>query len=577
MIHSLPALKDGIWQADVPLPDFPPNLATMLNQNADRFGGRAMFEEGGRTLAWADLQAQVARLQSSLGKEGLEPGQRVAILSPNRREMLLLELAVMSMGAVAVPIFPGYSAAQTRELVEFCEPTFVAVASQSQFDKLEETKRFQRVLHFEPLEAAGETNLLGFPGLIEGAGPGRIEGERVATGTVCLMMYTSGTMGKPKCVQLTHGNILSQQAAMRVLWKLDHEDRFLSYLPWHHSFGGIYEKYAALYNGALLALDSGQGKKVEVLLENWARVKPTAFFSVPRIYQQIATKILQDPALEPTVFHDRLRFVFTAAAPLPKSISDLFEQRGIPVYEGWGLTETSPCCTVSDPLVARSPGVVGKPIPGVAIRLAEDGEIQVRGPNVMKGYFHNPEATDAVLLEGGWFATGDLGDFTETGLRLLSRKDRIFKLSNAEKVAPAELENLILDHCCFLSHVYVAGEGQDRPVGLLFPNMAMFEDRPDESRLRPGCRCPKGVKDLSACLSSCLGELMGTLNAKYLRPRAVMLVDHQLSVEGGELTPSMKLAPNRVGRIFKARIEQLYGEGESVDLGDGYLLILERG
>ena len=568
--------KEGIWEAEQQLPEFPMNLATMLNQNAERFGERAMFEDGGRTLTWTDLQADVAQLQLSLLREGLRPGEHVAILSSNRREMLLLELAVMAMGAVAVPIFPGYSAAQTRELVDFCEPAFVAVANTAQFLKLEGAGRFRRVLHFEPLEGAEGGNLLSFPSLLDGAGPVTIDGESVPTDTICLMMYTSGTMGKPKCVQLTHGNILSQQAAMRVLWKLDHEDRFLSYLPWHHSFGGIYEKYAALYNGALLVLDPGQGKQVDTLLENWARVQPTAFFSVPRIYQQLATRMLQDPDLERIVFHDRLRFVFTAAAPLSKSISDLFEQRGIPVYEGWGLTETSPCCTVSDPSVPRSPGVVGKPIPGVALRIAEDGEILVRGPNVMRGYFHNPEATKAVLHEDGWFATGDIGEFTDTGLRLITRKDRIFKLSNAEKVAPGELENLILDHCCFLSHVYVAGEGQDRPVGLLFPNMAMLADQPDPSRLRPGCHCPKGVEDLATCLSSCLGELTGTLQAKYLRPRAVMLVDHQLSVEGGELTPSMKLAPNRVGRIFKAQIQQLYGEDESVDLGNGYILMLEQ-
>jgi long-subunit acyl-CoA synthetase (AMP-forming) len=575
-------MREGsLWRSDVELPPYPRNLATMLNENAAAFAERPMYQEARsgafQTLSWREFQQSVAGIQAGLQKLGLKPEARVAIMSPNRREMLQMELAVMSAGAVAVPIFAGYPPAQADRLVDFCEPTLVAVADRNQLNKLTAPEKFTAVIHFDPVESVTGAKLVPFTDLLsKDAGSSRIAGEEVDADTVCLMMYTSGTMGKPKCVQLTHRNILSQQAAMRKHWDVNHHDRFLSYLPWHHSFGGIYEKYAALANGALLSLEHGYGKNIDILLENWRQVRPTVFFSVPRVYQELVTQIMQKPELESVVFHDELKFIFTAAAPLPKNISDIFEQRGVLIYEGWGLTETSPCCTVTDPRLPRQPGVVGKPIAGVALKLADDGEILVQGPNVMKGYFKNPEETQKVLSSDGWFATGDVGEFTETGLRLISRKDRIFKLSNAEKVVPSEIENLIVKDCCFLAHAFVAGSGRERPVALLFPNKAMFSRLPEQSRLKLGCACPRGPQELAKCLRDCLRKLNESQEVKYARLKSAMLVDYELTIENEELTPSMKLAPNVVGRVFKANIERLYGCNEEPVVGEVYVIELEE-
>ncbi len=502
-------------------------------------------------------------IQNILEDRGLSPGDRVAFLSRNRQEMLELELAVMAMGAIAVPIFAGYSEKFSDSLVNFCQPKFVTVADQEQFDKLSNPQSFQNIIHFDPVNSSKSNNLVVFAELLSfSSDSDKIKGEGVSATSVALMMYTSGTMGKPKCVQLPHRNILSQQAAMRVLWNLDHEDRFLSYLPWHHSFGGIFEKYAAITNGAVLSLEHSFGRDINILLNNWKMVCPTVFFSVPRVYQEIVTRALQKQEIYDLIFHKDLRFVFTAAAPLPKNISDVFEKRGVPVIEGWGLTETSPCCTITDPEVPRQPGVVGKPIPGVSLKLADDGEIMINGPNVMKGYFNNPEATKKVLSSDDWFATGDVGEYTETGLRLISRKDRIFKLTNAEKVVPTEIENLIIKDCAFLSHAFVTGGGHDYPVALLFPNKTMFSQMPDESSLKEGCECPHGLKDFALCLDRCLKNLNNSIDEKYSRIKSAMLVDYELSIENAELTPSMKLAPNVVCKVFKANIENLYGSDE---------------
>lgn len=489
----------------------------------------------------------------------------MAILSRNCQEILELELAVMAMGAVSVPIFSEYPPDKADRLVRFCDPTFVAVADQEQLNKIKSPELIEKIIHFTPVENVSDQKPVPFGDLLSDSTDSKdIIGLDVPPDTISLMMYTSGTMGTPKCVQLTHKNILSQQAAMKALWDLNNDDRFLSFLPWHHSFGGIFEKFAAIVNGAVLSLEHGYGKDLDILLNNWETVKPTIFFSVPRIYQAIATRVMQDKRIEKMIFHNELRFVFTAAAPLPKNIADLFDHHGIPVVEGWGLTETSPCCTVTDPTIQREQGVVGKPIPGISIKLDDDGEILVKGPNIMTGYYHNREATADVMEKDGWFRTGDVGEYTDSGLKLISRKDRIFKLSNAKKVVPSEIENLIAKDCAYLSHAIMVGSGRDYPVILLFPNKNLFSQFPDESILSRDCKCPAGMNDYVQCLSNCLQKWNQSIEPKYSRYKKAMLIDYELSIEKEELTPSMKLAPNIVGKVFQAHIESLYNSGEQI-------------
>jgi long-subunit acyl-CoA synthetase (AMP-forming) len=573
-----------IWESTTPLREYPQNLARMLNENASRFGQRPAYQERHdgeyRPLSWSQFAKDICALQTALQQRGLEPGDRVAIVSRNRQEMLELELATMSMGAIAVPIFAAYSPSQTEALVRFCEPKFVAVAEQMHFAKIGDPKTYDSVIHFSALQESNSTNLISFQDLVS-VTPAHtlIQGDHIASDNVCLMMYTSGTMGKPKCVQLTHRNILSQQAAGKDLWPISENDRFLSYLPWHHSYGGIFEKYSALTNGAVISLEHGYGKDLDILLDNWRKVRPTIFYSVPLIFQALLTRAHQDSEVEKLVFHDELRFVFTAAAPLTKALSDEFERRKINILEGWGLTETSPCCTVTQPGTPRIPSVVGRPIPGVSVRLEDDGEILVKGPNVMTGYYKNPEETAKVFTEDGWFRTGDIGEFTEIGLRLVSRKDRIFKLSNAEKVVSAEIEAMITHECPYLAWAYVTGVGRDYPVALLFPNHAIFSSVPEGAKMPTGCCRPNDLTELSHCLGNCLSHVNRGIEADFCRMPKVMLVDHELSMDEEELTPSMKMAPNTIGRIYKANIEMLYDPNGSDGTGvrdSVYIIPLKR-
>jgi len=277
-----------------------------------------------------------------------------------------------------------------------------------------------------------------------------------------MIMFTSGTSSSPKGVQLTHGNLMSQQKALEILWQPESGMRFLCYLPWHHSFGGLFERLFALHSGGCLAIDDSGGKDAGRLLQNFSEIKPNVYFSVPKVYQEIVTRILAEPELGDSFFHDGLKFVFTAAAPLPLSISEIFKHKGVPVVEGWGLTETSPCCTLTGFSLERTPGVVGFPIPGVELKLGDENEILVKGPNVMRGYFRRPEASAGVFSDG-WFRTGDVGTIGDEGVRIISRLDRMFKLGNGEKVFPARIEDRIAGRCKFIKYAYVFGSGQKNP------------------------------------------------------------------------------------------------------------------
>ncbi len=564
-----------------------PNIAQMLRRNADKFGNKIVFREKRDEkyieLNWNQLYTDICNIASNLKKFGFNKGDKMVIFSRNRFEMLELELALMAADGVAVPIFFNYSSETAEQLIQHSDAKFLTVGNTEQLDKIIRELPLKHIFIFNELSSAELTsrrlkhkNLHPFSELLnENKNSASSLNFNTHPDDICLNMYTSGTMGNEKCVQLSHKNILSQQAAIQVTLNLDANDRFLSYLRWHHSFGGIFEIFGALYNGASMTLESSLGTDPAEILKNWKEIKPTVFFSVPLIYQAIIDLIGGDKKAEEEFFHPGLKFVFTAAAPLPKRISDEFEMRKIPVVEGYGLTETSPCCTLTDPEIKREPGVVGFPIPGVTIKLAEDGEILVKGPNIMKCYYKNDLANKDIFTDDGWFCTGDIGEITDSGLRLITRKDRIFKLLNAEKVIPTRIESSILKKCPYISYALVEGKGRNYPVALLFPNHRLLDKTNNVNGDFPECNCPEGISELSGCLSHCLKELNYNMNQKFSWIKAAMLVDDELSIENKTLTPSLKLAPNNVKEFYKSHIEKLYGEDVKV-VGNVYILPLDE-
>jgi len=557
------AVRDGdvVYSSIAPVGERE-TIGAMMVRNRARFGQRPAFYErsGGRfhPTAWRQLVADAGAFAAFLIERGVAGGDRVAVVSPNRGEMLVTELATMSLGAIYVPIFAGYSPEQTSALLLNAEPTVVILQQERWLEPVALPPSARLVLAFDAptgrqiRRVADVVTEYGTPAHRARRSEVLERAVSLDPDTPCLMMYTSGTSGRLKGVVLTHDNILSQRRALAGLWSLTPGDRFLSYLPWHHSFGGIFEKYTALYTGAPIFIDDSLGKDFDALLRNWLSVRPTVYFSVPKVYQQLVARAQGDPEEESRIFHSGLRFVFTAAAPLPANLSEFFAARHIPVIEGWGLTETSPCCTLTDPAEPRSvPGKVGYPIPGVAVRIAEDGEILIRGPNVMVGYFRDGDATAQVLPGDGWFHTGDLGELVGAGLKFVSRKDRVFKMLNAEKVVPTEIENRLAGMNQYIRHVIVTGDGRSYLTALVFPDFFRIAEE-------FGGDTAEADRVVKESLRTTILEFNRTHPVKYERIQALVVVTKELTIEDHELTPSLKVRVRNVLSQSEPYLEAVY-------------------
>jgi len=348
-------------------------------------------------------------------------------------------------------------------------------------------------------------------------------------------------------VELTHGNVLSQQAAIAQVWDVSPRDVFLSYLPWHHCFGGLFERLMALWNGALLVIDDSRGRDLGKLLANFREVKPTVYFSVPRVYQGLIARARADAEVREALLHPGLRLVFTAAAPLPAPAYRFFEEAGVPVHEGWGLTETSPCATLTRPGEPRESGVAGWPLPGTAVRLDRveqadppQGEVLVRGPQVMRGYRNAPEDTARVLSDG-WLRTGDLGEWTDRGLRVRGRVDGVFKLENGEKVSSAVVEARLLASTPLLEQAVVLGDGQPFTTALCWLSVPAVRSWAEANGLTPDPDALPRLPELRRALTEALQAANALAQVPYERVRRVALLGTPPSLETGELTPTQKV------------------------------------
>ncbi|MBI4403238.1 MAG: AMP-binding protein [Deltaproteobacteria bacterium] len=552
-------MKEIILRCEAPLGPVTPNIGTLFLRNASQFGSQPAFAERSegkyRYWSWEILTQDILRASTFFRNKGLVAGDRVALVATNSHAKLVAEMAVMSSGLVSVPIFIGYPKALVAQLIAFSKVRFLMIENFELLRGLpvEMLPKTIVLLKGQKEKLPGfKGELLCFDEILGNGSPEEVEKTKtifkaVPENTLSLIMFTSGTSGFPKGVQLTHRNLMSQQRALEILWKPEPGMRFLCYLPWHHSFGGLFERFFALHSGGCLAIDDSCGKNVDRLLENFAEIKPHLFFSVPKIYQEIVSRVLKSHEIEQIFFHKDLKYVFTAAAPLPLGTSEVFKKKNIPVVEGWGLTETSPCCTLTERSLEREPGVVGFPIPGVEIRLGDENEICVRGPNVMLGYVDQPEATANVLTSDGWFSTGDIGELTTTGVRILSRKDRMFKLNNGEKIFPAVIEERIKSRCDYVKHAYVFGRGQVHPCVALFPNQELFSAKKEGDE----CKNPTDCEQLAQCLKECLEKLNEKVAARFERVSIAAVIRHEPTLEKGELTPSFKLVPSRIQENFE--------------------------
>ena len=565
---------------------------------------------------------KVRDLSLGLAGLGMGSGDRVAIVSESRPEWLLADLAILAGGGVTVPIYPTLSAPQVRYILEDSGARIAIVSTRLQLDKLQEVRHqlpalealvvldseaaapaSSSVLTFDELEARGHSRMTGEWGAgreFRDAARG-VRSEQLAT-----IIYTSGTTGEPKGVMLTHGNLVANLCAGAKALDVRQDDVALSFLPLSHAFERMVA-YVYLFCGVTIVF----AESFETIGRDIAIVKPTVITGVPRVYEKLHARIMEKgqsgSGLKAALFRwavgvgqlrghavlrgkepgpftavrcaladrlvfakireglgGRIRYLVSGSAPLPIPIAEFFYGVGLPVIEGYGLTETAPILTVN-PAHAPRAGTVGKAVEGVELRIAADGEILARGPNIMSGYHNKPEDT-ADVLKDGWFHTGDIGTLDANGyLAITDRKKDLLVTSGGKKIAPQPIE-AVLKRSPLVSEAVVLGDRRKYATVLIVPDFKALERRLQELGRPPQ---PGGETASRADLLArpdvvaLYQEIVDGLNrelSQYERIKKIALLPAEFSIETGELTPTLKVRRKVVEDRWRSEIEKLYAE-----------------
>lgn len=520
-----------ILSSNIKLGSFEKNIGFLFLKSLKKFKVKPFFHFYDKNFGWRfktleDIFKDSEKIVYFLKNEGLiNLGNRAITFSENSYNMLIWEMALLLSGIASVSIWNEEKVENISEILDISNAGFGFV------DTKEKEKIIKKISKIPLIDTD----------LIE-----KIKNIEVKKGflfelincvkpeTEAFIQFTSGSTGKMKGVVLTHKNITSQQKSFSLIWKIPSNSVFLSYLPWHHSYGGLFERFIAINYGVKWYVDSEIGKNINKLFKHWEEVKPTHFFSVPKVYVEILKKIKENKKLKNIFFHKNLKILFTAGAPLSLMCSKFFERNGVVVMEGWGLTETSPTVTLTSPYGGRVHSYVGFPIPGCKIKIDKDGEIYVKGPNLMKGYLQKGKIEQP--FEDGWFKTGDIGKITKKGLKLICRKDGIFKLSNGRKVASFPIEEKINFISKEIKNVIVFGQGMEKVAALVFTD--------------PPCNIEKLKKEIL--------KKEKLWKSKNLPFYGLIIIPKVLSIEKGELTPTQKIIRNKILANYKRFIDVLF-------------------
>jgi long-chain acyl-CoA synthetase len=568
-------------------------------------------ETGWASVTWAQTGDIVKTMAAGLLALGIQPEQRVGIACATRVEWLYADLAIMCAGAAATTVYPStggedvaYILADSDTRIIFAEDDVQIAKLRAQRDHLPDLLRVitfdgqadgEWVLSLADLQALGAKHLADHPSAVDEA-VAAVRPEHLAT-----LIYTSGTTGRPKGVELTHRCWTYEGATVEATGILSTEDLQYLWLPLSHSFGKVLEA-VQLQIGFPTAVDG----RIDKIVENLAVVRPTFMAGAPRIYEKVYAKVVQtvqeeggikfrlftwafgvgnqvsraklegrSPSLAVQAqfavadrlvlskirerLGGRIRYLVSGSAALSKDVATWFHAAGLLVLEGYGLTETSAAtCMVrpDDPAF----GVVGPPFAGTEIKLAEDGEILVRGPGVMRGYHNLPESTAEVLTADGWFATGDVGEIDEAGrVRITDRKKDLVKTSGGKYIAPQAIEVMFKAVCPLASQMIVHADRRNFATALvtLDPD-ALAQWGKAQGLTATDYPSLSGNPAVHAYVQSCVEELNGRLN-RWETVKDFRILDHDLTVEGGELTPSLKVKRKVVETKYESLLDSMYG------------------
>ena len=572
------------------------------------------FREGPgdwRSISHADFLERVRRTSLGLEKVGLERGQRVAILSENRPEWAQADWAALCAGITDIPIYDTLPSNQVAYILNDAEVRLIFVSTLSQLEKVlevwGEVPSLERAVLFDG--ESDDDRVMTLAELVEegrqAEEAGRGEGfrERALETTpddVATMLYTSGTTGSPKGVLLSHNNIHSNCKAVNELFRAGPEDTALSFLPLSHILQRMAD-YWLFSNGVTIAYVHS----IDLVADSLVEVQPTIAVSTPRLYEKVYDKVIsqtgvkgklvgwaagvasrwsearlagRSPGMATSVQHaiadrlvfkklrgrigGKLRFFISGGAPLAYHVAKFFYGANILILEGYGLTETSPV-TNANTEEALKFGTVGKPVPGTEIMIAEDGEILIRGPQVMQGYYNLPEATAEAIDDDGWFHSGDIGEIDAEGyLKITDRKKDIIVTAGGKNIAPQPIENRVKESP-FIDEAVMVGDRRPYPILLLVPNMIKLEEWAQGQGLETRGDALLQEQSVRAQMEEeSLGNLEGF--ARYERPKKIALLATEFTVEGGVLTPTQKVKRRVVEDRFGSVIEGLYeGSGSA--------------
>ncbi len=573
------------------------SIPGLMLESANRFNksGAFQFKESGRwvEVSTSQFAARVETLFHGLGAFGVQAGDRVAILSENRLEWAICDYAIQSLGGIVVPVYPTLSSVQIEHLLKDCEARLVFVSGPETLEKVIVPRKrlpdlkfivtFDRktcqpgVLGLETLFNVGRQGVADRPEDFRRA-IARLSPEDVAT-----IIYTSGTTGIPKGAMLTHRNLVSNVLATLDVLPLNETDVGLSFLPLSHIFQRHVD-YAAMSAGATIAYAEGLNKVVD----NMTEVRPTFAAGVPRFFEKVRAGILAQvgngTAARRAVFNwamrsapagaghrladrlvfrkirarlgGRLRWFISGGAALEKEVAEFFFAIGLPILEGYGLTETSPVICFNRPEQARI-GSVGKPVGDVEVRIASDGEILVRGSNVMKGYFRRPKETGEALRDG-WFHTGDVGVLSGDGfLQITDRKKDLIVTSTGKNIAPQPIENR-LKLVPFFENVVLIGDRRNFITALVVPDLDALSAFARANGIP--FREPRELLRSETVLELAMREVEKKTEdlADYEKIRKIAFLESPFTISSGELTPTLKVKRSVVEEKFRARIDELY-------------------
>jgi long-chain acyl-CoA synthetase len=571
---------------------------------------------GWQTLSYAEFGAERQRFASALLELGTGFGDRVALLSENRPEWVIADQGILMAGCATVPVYPTLTGPQCAYVINDSGARILVLSNEAHLDKIlgvrSQLPNITHIIVMDPIPSTvTDSTITQFKdvlGLGEQVQQQRAQelaerSHRIDATTLASIVYTSGTTGDPKGAMLTHGNFYSNFSEALIVMGLRETDSALSFLPLSH----VLERtayYALTSVGAKISFAEG----IDAVARNLEEIKPTLFVSVPRLFEKIRARILDRIAHESPVKQaifswaletaskfesaravkqpinfllalqhsladrfvfqtirektgGRLRLAVSGGAPLSAVVGEFFAQIGIAIIEGYGLTETSPIVALNHPEDIRY-GTVGKALRGVEVRLADDGELLVRGPNVMAGYWNKPEATAQAITPEGWFLTGDIATIDQDGrICIVDRKKEIIVMSNGKNVAPQPVENALKGDI-LVEQAMLIGDQRNFISALIVPNFDALNDYAKSQAIPTSDRAVLLSHPQVQALFDAIVKKVNPNFAAFEQIKQFTLLPRAFAIEDNELTPTLKLKRRIICQNFQAEIDAMYTRSE---------------